>query len=188
MRSSPDNSSPFDVNLAAVCPLTTAEALARAVAVAPDVEAIVTTQRRVSYAELARDVSSIRKSLRRAGVRKGDHVGICLGNGVDWVALFLAIGAEAAVTVPVNTRLQNEEIAYALRQAKVKVLFVIDRFLKIDFIDKLRAICPAIDSRLPDAALPLLDRIVVLGGEAPAGAQSWSKFIEDPGEPQPPPV
>ena len=61
MRSSPDNCSQREVDLSVVCPLTTAEALARAVAVAPDVEAVVTARRRVSYAALEHDVSSIRK-------------------------------------------------------------------------------------------------------------------------------
>jgi fatty-acyl-CoA synthase len=176
------------MNLSAVCPLTTAEALDRAVTLAPDVEAVVSAQRRVTYVDLAREVNAIRGSLRRAGVSKGDHVGICLGNGVDWVALFLAIGAEAAVAVPINTRLKNDEIAHALRHAKVKLLFVVDRFLKIDFIEKLRVICPALDSKLPDSALPLLVRVVVLGeGQCPSGAQSWSEFVADRSEPPGPP-
>lgn len=189
MRSIPDGIREQEMNLSVVCPLTTAEALGRAVILAPDVEAVVSACRRVTYAALDLEVSAIRKSLRRAGVSKGDHVGICLGNGTDWVALFLAIGAEAAVAVPINTRLKNDEIAYALRQAKVSVLFVVDRFLNIDFIDKLRSICPAIDKQLPDPALPTLQRVVVLGGaETPVGAQSWSEFIDDRGEALPAPV
>ena len=177
------------MNLSAVCPLTTADALHRAAVMAPDVEAVVSAQRRVSYAELEREVNAIRKSLRRVGVRKGDHVGICLGNGVDWVALFLAIGAEGAVTVPINTRLKDDEIAYALRHAHVSLLFIVDRFLNIDFIEKLRAICPAIDSQLPGSSLPLLQQVVVLGaGSTPAGTMPWSEFIQDRGEPLPEPV
>jgi fatty-acyl-CoA synthase len=170
---------PEALRLAMICPLTTAEALRRAVTLAPDVEAVIDSQRRVTYRELELEVATILAALYRAGVRCGDHVGICAGNSVTWVALFLAIGAAGAVAVPVNTRLQQSEIAYALRQARVQVLFVAGRFLKIDFIQMLRAMCPAIDAKLPDPALPDLRQVVVIGeqGEIPRGAREWNTFL-----------
>jgi fatty-acyl-CoA synthase len=165
-------------NLATICPLTTVEALRRAAILAPDVEAVVDATRRVTYRQLEREVQAIRAALQRAGVRRGDHVGICAGNSATWVALFLAIGAAGAVTVPINTRLQQTEIAYALRQARVQLLFVADRFLKIDFIRMLRGICSAIDTCLPDPALPDLRQVVVIGAaETPRGALHWNAFI-----------
>jgi fatty-acyl-CoA synthase len=166
-----------DLNLAAICPLTTADALQRAVTIAPDLEAVVGAHDRITFQQLDAQVRSIRNSLRAAGIRRGDHVGICAGNGVQWVALFLAIGAAGAVAVPINTRLKADEIAYALRQARVQLLFIVNRFLKIDFEALLREICPAIDTALPDAALPDLSQVVFLGGErAPRAALSWSEF------------
>jgi fatty-acyl-CoA synthase len=166
------------LDLTAVCPLTAADALRRAVTIAPDLEAVVGPHRRVTFEQLDGEVQRIRRALRKAGIRRRDHVGICAGNGVDWVALFLAIGAEGAVTVPINTRLKADEIAYALRQARVQLLFVADRFLKIDFIHLLREICPGVDTALPDPALPDLSQVVVLGStEAPRAAQAWHEFI-----------
>ncbi len=152
------------------CPLTVAEALDRAATLAPDVEAVVTRDERITFAGLAAEVAALRGSLAASGVRKGDHVGLCLGNGPGWVALFLALGTLGAVTVPINTRLRGEEIAYALRQSRVRMLFVADRLLRVDFIALLRGICPGIDTALPDPALPELERIVVLGDDVPAAA------------------
>ena len=162
---------------ALLCPLTTDAALRRAVALAPDVEAIVGPGGRLTYAELEAEVTAIRAGLHGLGVGQGDHVGICLGNGPHFMALFLAIGSLGAVAVPVNTRLLADEIAYALRQSRVRVLVTADRLLRQDFIATLRQICPAIDTALPDPALPDLIQLVVLGDDVPAAARPWAAFM-----------
>lgn len=162
---------------ALLCPLTTEAALQRAAAIAPDVEAIVGPGGRLTYVELAAEVARIRAALAALGVRRGDHVGICLGNGPHFMALFLAIGSLAAVAVPVNTRLLADEIAYALRQSRVRVLITADRLLSQDFIGVLRAISPAIDAALPGPELPDLERIVVLGSDVPQAAVAWDAFL-----------
>lgn len=170
-----------EMQLAAMCPLTTADALARAVAVAPDVEALVASDGRLTYAALADDVASLRAALVAAGIGRGDHVGLCLGNGVRWVALFLALGSVGAVTVPVNTRFHAEEMAYALRQSRVSTLFLADRFLGIDFIAMLRGACPGLDTALPDPAMPDLRRVVVLGDDIPPATIGMAEFCAGAG-------
>lgn len=160
-----------------LCPLTTPAALARAAAIAPQVEAVVAASGRITFGALAEEVARIRAALVAAGIGHGDHVGLCLGNGPRWVAIFLALGSIGAVTVPVNTRFRGEEMAYVLGQAKVRWLFIADRFLRIDFIAMLRGICPGIDTALPDAALPRLQGVVVLGQDVPAAATGWEEFL-----------
>lgn len=167
-----------ELDLDLICPLTTASALARAVSIAPDVEAIVAPDGRITYQELASRVSSIRAGLVAQGVRKGDHVGLCLGNSVQWVATFLAISSLGAVSVPINTRFVAAEMAYALKQSRVSTLITCDRFLKIDFIAMLRAICPGIDGSLPDPVLPDLRKIIVIGADIPQAATSWDEVVD----------
>ncbi len=172
---------------ALLCPLTTDAALRRAVALAPDVEAIIghavgtaaAPEARLTYAELAAEVDRIRAGLAAMGVRHGEHVGICLGNGPRWMALFLALGSMGAVSVPINTRLRADEIAYALRQSRVRTLVLADRLLRVDFVQLLRTICPAIDTAdaLPDPALPDLHRLVVTGAEIPPAALAWDDML-----------
>ncbi len=163
--------------LEGLCPLTVAEALRRAVTVAPEVEAVVAPSGRITFADLEREVTSIRAALLAAGVECGEHVGLLMGNGPRWVSIFLALGSVGAVTVPVNTRFQAEEMAYALRQSRVRRLFAADRFLKIDFVAMLRGIIPGMDRALPDAKLPDLQEVVVVGTDVPAGARSWEDFL-----------
>lgn len=160
-----------------ICPTTSAGALARAAALAPDVEAIVASDGRLTFAELDRDVTATRAALVAVGVKHGDHVGICLGNSARWVTLFLALGSLGAVTVPVNTRFRANEMAYCLRQSRVRLLFIADTFLRIDFVAMLRGICPAIDTALPGSELPDLHSVVVIGKSAPAAATTYETFI-----------
>jgi fatty-acyl-CoA synthase len=163
-----------------VCPLTVHDALRRAAVIGPDVEAVVASHGRITYAALDAEVATVRNALSAAGVRRGDQVAVCLGNSPEWGTLFLAIGSLGATTVPVNTRWQAPEIAYALRQSRSSILFLADRFLNIDFLAVLREICPAVDAELPDADLPDLRSVIVLGSDGPAdvprAARSWERF------------
>jgi fatty-acyl-CoA synthase len=162
---------------AALCPATTEAALQRAAALAPDVEAIVGPDGRLTFAALAGEVARIRAALAAAGVTRGEHVGLCLGNGARWLALFLAIGSLGAVAVPVNTRFKADELAYALRQSRVRTLLLGARVLNAELLAMLRAVCPSIDTALPDPALPDLVRVVVLDGAAPPGCLGWEGFL-----------
>ncbi|MCK9919202.1 AMP-binding protein [Microbacteriaceae bacterium K1510] len=170
-------------DLSRICPTTTAAVLDRAATIAPDVEAVVASDGRISYAKLQIEVERIASALEAFGVRRGDHVGLCLGNSCRWVAMFLAIGSLGAVTVPVNTRFKEAEMAFALKQSRVRFLFTADTFLKIDFVSMLRAICPGIDSVLPDAGLPNLEKIVVFADKAPKAATAWPDFLALAGAP-----
>jgi fatty-acyl-CoA synthase len=165
------------IDLAAICPLTTEAALRRAATLGGELEAVVTPSARITYGELNEEVAAIRAALAASGVGYSDHVAICLGNGPRWVELFLAIGSLGAVAVPVNTRFRAEELAYTLRQSRAGTLFIADRFLNIDFIAMLREVCPGVDTQLPDAALPDLADVVVLGDEVPGAARSWTDFL-----------
>jgi len=157
--------------------VTLEQALENAAARWPAAEALVISGQRLTYRELRDAAQAVAAALRAAGIVAGDHVAVCMGNAVEWVQFFYGAAIVGAVTVPVNTRFKTEELAYCLKQADVKLLFTVDRFLKIDFIEMLREICPAIDTGLPDAALPGLTSIVVLGDQVPAGATGFTQWL-----------
>ena len=156
---------------------TLAEVLIATAATRAQDEALVISGKRLTWAELRDNVREVAQGLRTLGIDRGDHVAVCMGNSLEWVIFFYAAASIGAVTVPVNTRFKADEMHYCLKQADVKLLFVTDRFLKIDFIAMLRSICPAIDSTLPDAGLPLLRNVVVLGKEVPAGAIGFADLL-----------
>lgn len=156
---------------------TLADALNAAANAFPQQEALIISDRRLSWTALRDRVRETAMGLRAVGVNRGDHVAVCMGNSLEWVIFFYAAATVGAVTVPVNTRFKPDEMLYCLKQADVKLLFIADRFLKIDFMDMLRGICPAVDSRLPDAALPLLSTVVVLGDDVPAAALRFDEML-----------
>ena len=142
-----------------------------------DTEALVTTTARLSYRDQREAVRRAAKAMHALGVRRGDFVGILLGNDETWVTLFYAAATIGAVTVPINTRFKSAELGFCLKQADVKALFTADRFLNIDFLSFLRTAEPAVDRALPGDALPLLRHLVVVGNEIPRTATSFDQFL-----------
>jgi fatty-acyl-CoA synthase len=115
-------------------------------------EALVTRNARFSFEELFSRAKAAAGSMQSLGIRKGDHVGILMGNDEHWLSLFYGAALIGAVTVPVNTRFKTAEIDFCLKQADCKVLFYVERFLNIDFGAMVRetGFANAIDiSRLP---------------------------------------
>src|SRR5262249_57254488 len=93
------------MDLPQICATTTSAALARAATIAPDVEAVIASDGRMTYGQLRDEVARIAAALVAYGVKRGDHIGLCTGNSCRWVALFLAIGSLRAMAVPGNKRL-----------------------------------------------------------------------------------
>jgi fatty-acyl-CoA synthase len=158
-------------------PQTLYEVVAERAATRGDAEALVTASARLSYRDLDAAVRRAAKAMHALGLRRGDFVGILMGNDEIWVTLFCAAAAIGAVTVPINTRFKTAELAFCLKQADVKALFTADRFLGIDFLSFLRAAEPAIDHALPGAALPLLRHVAVVGSEVPQAATRLDDVI-----------
>ena len=142
-----------------------------------DAQALVTTTARLNYRDQHAAVRRAAKAMYALGVRRGDFIGILMGNSETWVTLFYAAATIGAVTVPINTRFKSAELAFCLAQADVKVLFTADRFLNIDFLSFLRAAEPAIDHALPGDALPLLHGVVVVGSEIPRAGLRFDAFL-----------
>lgn len=163
-----------------LAPATIHEALARMAALAPEVEAIVAPDGRRTWAELAQEVARLRGALAAMGIGRGDHVGICLGNGVRFQTLFFALASLGAVSVPVNTRLRPPEIAYCLQQAKVVALFAADRLLSSDFTAMLGELFG--DASLPHPDFPHLRQVVTTGEAPPPWATGWDAALSGAAE------
>jgi fatty-acyl-CoA synthase len=156
---------------------TLREVLAAHSAERGEAEALVTDSVRMSYRQLHDAAWRAARAMYAMGVRRGDFVGVLFPNDDKWVTLFYAAALIGAVTVPANTRFKSSELAFCLKQADVKALFLTDRFLKIDFVSFLREAEPAVDHKLPGEALPLLRHIVVSGEDVPRAALEWSDFL-----------
>ena len=131
---------------------------------------------RLSWTDIHTKSVQMAQAMHALGIRKGDHIGILMGNNAAWVTLFFGAAMIGAVTVPVNTRFKASELAFCLKQADVKALFLADKFLNIDFISFLREAEPAVDVALPGTALPHLKHVIAMGDAVPKAAIAWRTF------------
>jgi acyl-CoA synthetase (AMP-forming)/AMP-acid ligase II len=78
----------------------------------PDRTALIDHRRRISYRELDERANRFAHSLRAAGVKPGDHVGIDAMNCIEWPEAAVALYKLRAVPVNVNFRYVEEELRY----------------------------------------------------------------------------
>jgi 3-oxocholest-4-en-26-oate---CoA ligase len=87
--------------------------------VVPDRTAIVSGERRLTFAELDERATRAANGLLAQGVRPGDHIGLYLYNGTEYVELMLAAFKIRAVPININYRYVEEELAFLLSNANV---------------------------------------------------------------------
>lgn len=141
-------------------------------------EAYVGPNERLRWQDIEAGAQLVASSLLAAGIRRGDHVGVLMGNNSTWIQVFFGCAFIGAVTVPINTRFKAEELRFCLHQSEVSALFFDDDFLGINFKGMLQSIEPALDQQLPGQQLPFLRLAVMLGETTlPDGAISWPQFL-----------
>src|SRR5512142_1496913 len=133
----------------------------------PDHEALVSPDRRFTFAQLHDEVRRAAAAMIALGVGRGDRVAIWSPNTWHWVVACLAIHHAGAVMVPLNTRYTAEEASDILARTEAPVLFGMGRFLGNDRI-----------ADLDIAGLPALRHIVRIPIEvAETGVGTWEDFI-----------
>lgn len=88
----------------------------------PERTALVFPDARLTYAELADRALHAARGLAALGVGPGDHVGLLLPNGPEFVAALYGTALLGAVVVPINTRFGTDELAYVVRDADLTVV------------------------------------------------------------------
>jgi 3-oxocholest-4-en-26-oate---CoA ligase len=94
----------------------------------PDREAIVAPDRRLTYAQLDRRANALANALRDLGVHAGDHIGLQLLNGSEYVECMLAAFKLSAVPVNVNYRYVEQELRQLYADADLVAVIHHQRF------------------------------------------------------------
>jgi fatty-acyl-CoA synthase len=154
----------------------------------PDREAIVATDRRITYAEMLRAAQGFAKALLALGVGKDDKVALWLPNRPAW--LFAQYGAAmiGAVVVALNPRYRAHELAYILKQADVTTLVITDHLGAVDFLETLGDVLPGLTRATPgELALddfPFLRRIIVDADDPYPGCLRLADALDDAEAPE----
>jgi fatty-acyl-CoA synthase/long-chain acyl-CoA synthetase len=143
--------------------------------------AVILPQERSTYAEIRDAALRTALSLQGLGVGPGDHVGLLLPTGMDFVVTMFATALLGAVTVPINARYMPPELAYVVENADLKVLLTTDKIAEsVNFVERLNQALPelaeadAADLRMDSA--PLLRNIVLYGDSKAAGMLDQPRF------------
>lgn len=72
---------------------------------------------------LCERLSAVAGALRAAGVARGDRVGIFSENRVDWLVCDYGILFAGAVSVPIYATLADDQLAFIVREAQIRLLF-----------------------------------------------------------------
>ncbi|GGO69458.1 acyl-CoA synthetase [Nonomuraea cavernae] len=124
------------------------EALADAIG---DRVAVVCGDERRTYAELDAEANRLAHYLLDRGVGPGQHVGIHLYNGIEYIAALLAALKIRAVPINVNYRYVEAELLYLYRDSGIRALFY-----DVEFESRVAAVAP-------DA--PELRHLIAVGGQ-----------------------
>lgn len=145
-----------------------------------DHDAVVDSETRLSYRQLAIQVQRAARSYLSQGIRPGDRVAIWAPNRTEFILALLGAQSIGASVVPLNTRYAGPEAYSILQRSRASILVVADGFLGLDLLGSLRRTADAhnnSDDR-PIPGLPELRTVVILDGVArQPGELTWSSFI-----------
>ncbi|TWH44512.1 fatty-acyl-CoA synthase [Rhodococcus rhodochrous J38] len=115
-----------------------------------DREALVDSAagKRWNYAEFVADVDALALGMLRAGIAKGDRVGIWAPNCWQWVLVQYATAKIGAILVNINPAYRSHELQYVLEQAGVRMLVSAPTFKTSDYakmIETVRPNCPDLE-------------------------------------------
>jgi acyl-CoA synthetase (AMP-forming)/AMP-acid ligase II len=97
----------------------------------PEKTAVICGGEKLSYGQLTEMIGFWAGKLRALGIRRGDRVAVLMHNSLELVVLYWACFRLGAIAVPINTRYQKPELAYALNQSGSKILIANGKFSAI---------------------------------------------------------
>ncbi len=96
----------------------------RQMALSPEAAAVAWEGGSWSYGELAARASGVAARLRRAGVRRGDRVGVCVARSPEMVAALLGVLEAGAAWVPLDPEYPVERLRWMQQDASPSALLV----------------------------------------------------------------
>lgn len=128
--------------------------------------------RATTYGELIQEANRVSGALAHHGIRKGDTVGLYMGNCREFLSIFLGVVRSGATAEPISTLLTEYEIQPQLEKTGCQFIFVAPVHL------------PVVEKIQP--RLPQLKTIVVMSENPGGKGLSFSDFLRGSQEAPPP--
>lgn len=130
-------------------------------------DAWVCGEQRLTHKQYLEEVNKLAKGLLEQGIKKGDRIGVLAQNSIEYALLYGACAQTGTILLPVNWRLQAEEIEYIIGDATPAIMCAGEEFQEqvsaLAEKNNLTGKCYAI-------------------GEAKSGFKSFSSLLENDGE------
>ncbi|KAJ7512064.1 hypothetical protein B0H11DRAFT_1949572 [Mycena galericulata] len=139
------------------------------------------------YGEFDRHINALARGLLRMGVRKGDRVGVLMGNNSSYAMLQWACASIGAILVTINPAYRFNELANVLNLVGVSHFFVVPRIRSSAYIEMLVDRFPDLRNSIPgsiqEPSLPELRSLVVVDNTGQfakdaekLGVKSWTDW------------
>ncbi|RDB30266.1 putative acyl-CoA synthetase YngI [Hypsizygus marmoreus] len=136
----------------------------------------VTTHLAWDFAEFDRHINALARGLLNMGVRRGDRVGVVMGNNSAYAMLQWACAHVGAILVTVNPAYRAHELVNTLKLVGVKHLFVVPHIRTSAYVEMLAHALPEMKNSRPgdiqDPGLPELRNLVVVDNKG----KSWARL------------
>ena len=136
----------------------------------PDHEFLVYREERWTYGAFRDEAARLAAGLAARGIRRGDNVGLLMGNCAEWLAVMFAALSLGARVVAVNTWFRTHELRHVFAKTDIRLLVAADRYLGQDYLSLLREA----------EAFRKVGTVVILG-ETPPDALPYAALRRRPG-------
>lgn len=141
----------------------------------PRKPAVIDGDRTLSFAEADRLVEALRTAFARTlEVQQHENVAVLLPNSLEFFLVYWALVKLGAVVVPVNTRLQPDEMRHILSSTEARVFFAHRTLWKT--------------AKAALAGCPAVERVVALGFEDEGTVSFDGLLATEPAGPEPPEI
>ena len=140
-----------------------------AAALYPEKTAIVHRERRISYAQYLEEVDLLARGLIALGLEPRERVGLLMPTLPEQAFAINAVIKAGGEAVPLNSRLQAEELEYLLDDSRPAFLLMSPQFRDTDFAAMLAG---------PIAQRPFIRQVVTLGDTDLLPHLTWEKLRE----------
>jgi long-chain acyl-CoA synthetase len=120
----------------------------------PHETAVIDGGQRLGWAELAEAVTALAERLREQGLRPGDRVALCSGDGAAALVAALAVLSGGGVHTPVDHTLAEAEVVTLVEALETPWLLIIERGATAAAVVRQARLVATGQSRLPDPLGP----------------------------------
>ena len=125
-----------------------------------------------TYKDLEQAARTVARGLIAAGIERGNRVALLMGNRPTWVASAFGIALAGGVLVPVNSYLEQPELAYVLAHSDTSMLLMQAELAGHDYLASVSAL-------MAGGSLPGLRGAACIGLRERAGSvEPWSDLLE----------